>query len=335
MNWPPKVFQIFNNRVLLAGWVTPLLIYLLFSFTSTGVSAQPPAPMIQAEKIEQLADHSWVILDQHIPFTPNIGIIVGSHSTLIIDTGTGAANGKIVHDAAVKIRPENKLYLATTHVHPEHDLGAGGFPDSTTMIRSEAQQAEIIADGLSLSRNLQNMSPILRDLLEGNEFRPADITFTDSYELDLGGVTIVITSVGPAHTLGDTAFYVVEDNVLYAGELMVNSVPNLPSQFSDISSWSLNLSELDALKADIIVPSHGELVGTETILSLQDFFDDLMQRTTALNSSSFDKAVAAETLKQELLVKYAYWATNLDPNYIDRVMQSAVAAAFKALENHN
>jgi glyoxylase-like metal-dependent hydrolase (beta-lactamase superfamily II) len=200
------------------------------------------------------------------------------------------------------------------------------------MIRSESQQREIAADGLTLSHDLQNMSPKIRELLAGTEYRDADITFNNRYELDLGGVTVVMTSVGPAHTLGDTAYHVVEDKVLFAGELMVNSVPNLFSQFSHIENWSASLDKLAELNAEIIVPSHGELVDLDTKTRLQEFLADLLTRTTELNTGTVDRAGAAETLKKELSDKYADWVNNLNPDYFDRIMQAAAGSAFKTLD---
>ena len=301
-----------NTFRALSGRLLGCLLVIISLFLA--VSAQMEDPMVSQKNPKKLAEHSWMIADRNIPLVPNVGIIVGSHSTLVIDTGTGPANGKIVHDAAAKLGPQNKLYLATTHVHPEHDLGASGFPESTTMIRSEAQQREIAADGLTLSHNLQNLSPNIRELLAGSEFRAADITFSNRYELDLGGVTVVMTSVGPARTLGDTAFHVVEDKVLYAGELMVDSIPNLFSQFSHIENWSVSLDKLAELNAEIIVPGHGELVDTDTKTNLQEFLVDLLNRTTELSTGTVDRAASIETLKQELSVRYADWASDLDPD---------------------
>lgn len=314
----------------LKGQLISCLLFVVSVFVP--VSAQMADPMVSQDKPEKLAAHSWMISDKNIPLVPNVGIIVGSHSTLVIDTGTGPANGEIVHDAALALEPKNKLYLATTHIHPEHDLSASGFPDSTTMIRSESQQREIAADGLALSHDLQNMSPILRELLTGSEFRAADVTYSNSYELDLGGVTVIMMSVGPAHTLGDTAFHVVEDNVLFAGELMVNSIPNLFSQFSHIENWSVSLDKLADLNAETIVPSHGDLVDIDTKSKLQEFLGDLLNRVTELNTGAANRAAVAETLKKELSDKYSDWTSNLNTDYYDRVMQSAASSAFKTLD---
>lgn len=42
----------------------------------------------------------------------------------------------------------------------------------------------------------------LGELLAGAKFRPADISFDDTYDLDLGGVSVRILALGPNHTAG-------------------------------------------------------------------------------------------------------------------------------------
>jgi hypothetical protein len=52
---------------------------------------------------------------------PNIGIVVGSQATLVIDTGLGTKNGQIVAEVAQRLSSRGqKLYLTTTHYHAEH-----------------------------------------------------------------------------------------------------------------------------------------------------------------------------------------------------------------------
>ena len=67
---------------------------------------------------------------------PNIGIVVGSRATLVVDTGLGPRNGAIAAREAAKLskNPNQLLYLTTTHYHPEHAAGEMGFPANTILI---------------------------------------------------------------------------------------------------------------------------------------------------------------------------------------------------------
>ena len=53
--------------------------------------------------------------------------------------------------------------------------------------------------------------------------RKADILFDREYTLDLGGVQVRFLVVGPTHTKGDTGLFVEGDNVLFAGDVVMNT----------------------------------------------------------------------------------------------------------------
>lgn len=77
--------------------VTPLALLLASLFMVTALQAQtPPLPVITGGITVKVADHVWVIPDGLVPVVPNVGIIVGSRATLIVDTGLGIRNGEAV-----------------------------------------------------------------------------------------------------------------------------------------------------------------------------------------------------------------------------------------------
>ena len=63
-------------------------------------------------------------------------------------------------EVAKKLAGTKALFLVTTHVHPEHDLGAQAFPDTTTLIRSIDQVNEIAKSGLQLAKVFASRPPI-------------------------------------------------------------------------------------------------------------------------------------------------------------------------------
>ena len=118
--------------------MTTLAVTFTTSLVLLVAAQQPPArpdPLIKEGVTEKISEHVYVIPDGSVPLVPNVGIIVGSRATLVVDTGMGARNGQTVLREVGKVSRNRELYLATTHVHPEHDLGAGAFPPETKMIR--------------------------------------------------------------------------------------------------------------------------------------------------------------------------------------------------------
>ncbi len=97
---------------------------------------------ILGEDTVKVSEHVWAIMG-----FPNIGIVVGTNATLVVDTGLGPRNGATIAKVAGKLAPGHKLYLTTPHFHPEHAAGEPGFPPGTILIRDRVQQEEMEKHG--------------------------------------------------------------------------------------------------------------------------------------------------------------------------------------------
>lgn len=262
-------------------------------------AAQPAStgPIIQPAGLRQISAHVWAIPDNSVGGVSNIGIVVGSKATLVVDTGMGPRNGQIVLDEARKLSATNALYVVTTHIHPEHDLGAQAFPASARMIRSRDQVDEIAEKGLATAKIFAGRSAINAELLEGAEFRPADITYDKAYDLDLDGVAVTITAMGMNHTRGDTAIWVAAEGVLFTGDLAMSAAPAFNDPAARVGHWQATLAALAALKPAVVVPSHGPLGDATYIAGYQRYFSAIQSRTAALKREgrSADEAVASLT----------------------------------------
>ena len=102
----------------------------------------PEQNPLLGENTVKVSDHVWAIMGW-----PNIGIVVGENATLVVDTGLGPRNGATAAKVAKRLAPDNKLYLTTTHFHPEHAGGVSGFPAGTILIRPKVQQDEMDKHG--------------------------------------------------------------------------------------------------------------------------------------------------------------------------------------------
>src|SRR3954469_987604 len=121
-----------------------MILALALVGTASPLLAQtPPAPIVKVEGLRQISARVQIIPDNSVPLVPNVGYVIGDKAILVIDTGLGPRNGAAVYEVAKKLGGDKQLYLVTTHVHPEHDLGAQAFPDSTKLIRSNTQLKDI------------------------------------------------------------------------------------------------------------------------------------------------------------------------------------------------
>src|ERR1700732_729738 len=189
----------------------------LLAVPAAGFAQQPENIVLSDQDIKQLTPHVWAIYGN-----PNIGIVVGSRGTLVVDTGLGKRNGVTVAAAAEKLRKGGKLYLATTHFHPEHVSGQSGFPPETVVIRPNVQQKELEESGAGMIDFFRSRSDVNKELLVDAGIDRSDILFDNELTLDLGDVTARLLWFGPAHTNGDMVILVEPDKVLISGDVAQN-----------------------------------------------------------------------------------------------------------------
>lgn len=282
--------------------VAPVVALLL---TCGVAAAQAPAgPLVRPEGLRQISPHVSIIPDNSVPMVPNVGIVVGSKSVLVIDTGMGPRNGAVVAEAARKLAGDRVLYLVTTHFHPEHDLGAQAFPPGTMMIRSADQQKDIDEFGLQLAQVFASRSAINAELLKGAEFRRANISFGQETLLDLGGVRVRILAMGPNHTRGDTAVWVEGDGVLFSGDIAMRPQPAFASPYSSLSHWMASLDRLGALQPAVVVPSHGPSGGIDLIDGYRAYFTEVRERTAAEKRAGRGGDAAVEAVSAAMAERY-------------------------------
>ena len=131
-------------------------ISTLLVLTAAALPLHAQQNPLLGEDTVKVSDHVWAIMG-----FPNIAIVTGTRATLVVDTGLGPRNGATIARVAAKLSaPNAKLYLTTTHFHPEHAAGEAGFPPSIILIRNDTQQREMDLHGAELlatfsSRNAQ------------------------------------------------------------------------------------------------------------------------------------------------------------------------------------
>ena len=260
-----------------------LKLLILAALGVTGGFGQMSQPMV-GENTTKISDHVWAIMG-----FPNIAIVVGGRATLIVDTGLGPKNGATVARVAAKLAPNNaKLFLTTTHFHPEHAGGEPGFPPGTILIRDAVQQQEMEKHGQEMIEMFSKFSAQNKELLAGVVLRSPDVIFNQETTVDLGGVTARLLWFGGAHTKGDELTF-VEPNIFGGG-----GTP---------ASWLAVLDKVASLNAAHILPDHsapgdGSLVAAERELISEIRTQALTLRAKGLSANDAGKQVSASLKTQ-------------------------------------
>jgi glyoxylase-like metal-dependent hydrolase (beta-lactamase superfamily II) len=270
----------------------------------------------------KVAAHTYVIPDNNVGLVPNVGIITGSRGTLVIDPGLGRRNGETVLKQARKVSRSSVLYIASTHFHPEHTTGYAAFPASAKYVNSTTQETEFEQNGMQMVRTFANRSPVTADLLKDAARRPADITFDREYTLDLGDVHVRFVLVGPTHTRGDTGLFVVEDGVLFAGDVVMNESFLAAGDATSMAAWLKAFDTFDAMHPSTIVPSHGAIGKGDLIAANRTLMQSVRDRAVALKAQGKSIDETATTIQTEMTAAHPAWPR-----------ANGIAAAAKAAYN--
>lgn len=289
---------------LLVGWVACVTASAVIVAQQRGPA---PDPIVKENATVKLAPHTFVIADGNVPLVPNVGIVVGSRRTLVIDPGLGRRNGEAVLREVAKVSKNSEMFIASTHFHAEHTTGYIAFPPSAKYINSKVQEAEFEESGMQMVRMFFGRSPATAEILKDAARRPAAVTFDRDYLLDLGGVTVRFLVVGPTHTKGDTAFFVESDSVLFAGDVVMNNSFLAATPVSSMKAWLTAFDSLEAMKPQTVVPSHGE-VGPGTIIqSNRTVMQGVQSRARALKAEGKSADEVATTVQTEFQAQHPGW----------------------------
>jgi glyoxylase-like metal-dependent hydrolase (beta-lactamase superfamily II) len=287
-----------------------VLLSIACALVLPAVNAQrgpAPDPLVRENATVKLGPHSYAIPDGNVGLVPNVGIVVGSRATLVIDPGLGRRNGETVLREVAKISKNAELYVASTHFHPEHTTGYNAFPPSAKYVNSTVQEAEFEQSGMQMVQTFSGRSAATADLLKDAARRTAAITFDRDYTLDLGGVRVRLRVVGPTHTKGDTTFFVEEDRVLFAGDVVMNNSFLAATAVSSVTAWLKAFDTLEALKPGTVVPAHGE-VGPGTIIATnRGIMQGVQARARALKAEGRTVDDVAKTVQTEFQAQHPDW----------------------------
>lgn len=269
---------------------------------------QPPAdPIVKAGVTARLAPHTSVIPDGNVGLVPNVGVVVGTRAVLVIDPGLGARNGATVLAEVKKLAPAQAIYVTATHFHAEHTTGAAAFPPPAQYIGASVQEREFAESGTQQIATFSQRSPMTAELLRGAGAPRVDVRFERDYLLDLGGVRVRFLVVGPTHTRGDTVMFVEGDNVLFAGDVVMNRSFLAATSASSMNAWLAAFDVLESWNPATIVPSHGGVGGGSLIGANREVMLAIQSRARALKAQGQSVDDAAAAVQREMTASHSDW----------------------------
>jgi glyoxylase-like metal-dependent hydrolase (beta-lactamase superfamily II) len=307
--------------------------------------------------LHEVADGVWAYLQPDGSWGySNAGLVAGDGTSLLVDTLFDLRLTRDMLDAmrsATESRPIG--VVVNTHANGDHTYG-NQLVAGARIIASEAASEEMDDVPPALMHTFKDL-----DIGEdGNRlvasafgpFRFDDIepvppteSFTGSMTVDVGGTTVVLDEVGPAHTAGDVIAWLPDARVVFTGDILFHD--STPIMWSGpIGNWIAACRRIRELDPAVVVPGHGALADTEGVLRSERYFEWIERETVARYGAGMTALDAAWDLE---LGEYADWGdwertivtvdsiyAGLDPDHkrLNAVQAFQEMGRYKASKHH-
>lgn len=189
------------------------------------------------------------------------GVVVTDDGVVLMDPGGSWKGAEAIHARIREITDQPVKFVIDTGGQDHRWLGNGYWKaQGATVIASEAAVEDHKDRG---SLQLAALTQFLGTALEGTEPAYADVTFEDTYTLELGGLTFEIVHPGQAHTPGDSFVWLDEKDTVFTGDIVyVERILGNGGQ-SNAKSWIEAFEKMAALEPAHVVPGHGHATTLE------------------------------------------------------------------------
>ena len=272
-------------------------------------------------QIRKIKDGIYVYVGKN--FNSNAGIVLTQEGVVLIDSGHNPTDSKAIAAAVKKLTPLPVRFLIDTEPHPDHTTGHFVHSPPAVIIAHEGATESMKGrerDTPGRIQKLAGVSPEIGAALQGYRFVPPHIEYQKKMTLNVGERTFELLYLHGVHSEADTAVWLPQERVLFAGSAAIPNSLNNVRAFVTIADLLAAARMLRSLNPEVVVPGHGS-PGTTTIFDESEkYYTLLLERVTAMVKAGKTREQIGMELK---MPEYAGWA------YQDR-MPSNIDAAYRA-----
>ncbi len=261
----------------------------------------------------EVADGVWAYLQPDGSWGySNAGLIAGTGTSLLVDTLFDLRLTRAMLDAMQGITHGSPIEtVVNTHANGDHcygnqlvrdarivasDAAAGEMDDVPPPLLHAFKQLDIGEDGNAFVSDA--FGPFRFDDIES--VPPTD-TFSGSMTVDVGGRSVTLEEVGPAHTQGDVIAWL--DDIVFTGDILFHG--STPIMWAGpIGNWIAACRRIRELEPSVVVPGHGPLADVEGVARFERYLEWIERETIARHDVGMSALDAAWDIE---LGEYADW----------------------------
>lgn len=251
--------------------------------------------------LKKLTDRVYYMPHSEQTDRPVLGLICGDKCSLVVDAGNSENHAEEFLKEVDKLNIAPLKYLVITHWHWDHVFGMSRM--NITSICQQNTKEKLIQmqnmkwDDISLDERVNSGEEIefCRDMIklelpnrENLVIGSSDITFNESLEIDLGGVTCNIENVKGDHSIDSSIVYVQEDKVMFLGDCICEDIYNGNWSYSKKKLFPM-IDKVRNYDVEWYVSSHNV---PETRAQMDNFINHLFEIGNAVGSGvSYEEAL--------------------------------------------
>jgi glyoxylase-like metal-dependent hydrolase (beta-lactamase superfamily II) len=243
-----------------SGWL--LLLVAVLSLPAYAADQPAYAPSGVEMVVQQVGPHSYYVQGEagiatdNEGFISNAGFVVTDDGVLVLDAlGTPSLAWKL-RGLIREITDQPVVRVVMTHYHADHLYGLQVFKDEGAEVWAPAGALEYLESPQAAERLEERQFSLDPWVNEQTRLVPPDHIVAENSEFTLGGLTFRLTLLGKAHSDEDLTLFVVDDQVLYSGDIIFEGrVPYVGD--ANTKQWLAALESMQTGGLRALVPGHG------------------------------------------------------------------------------
>jgi glyoxylase-like metal-dependent hydrolase (beta-lactamase superfamily II) len=286
---------------------------------------------------DQIGPHTYVI--EHGPhdedpevshgFHNNPGFVVTDTGVVVVDTGSSYEIGKMILRKIASVTDKPITHIFTTHYHGDHWLAnqalVEAYPDALTLAHPELIALLKAGDDRFW---VDTFAERLGEQAFAGTRAVIPNTPAQNRNYTIGGITFQVLLFDKAHTATDLIVYVVEDGVLFTGDIVNNQHFSFMGHGNFKGAYEATRKML-SLEPDVVVVGHGRSGKPELIYQ----FGQIYQQLRTLVGKYYEQGLMDYEMKPRVVAEldeYRQWSgfeQRIGP-YISQLVTELEAESF-------
>jgi glyoxylase-like metal-dependent hydrolase (beta-lactamase superfamily II) len=211
----------------------------------------------------QVSAHGWMFQGeagmasaQNKGFMSNAGFVVTDAGVVVFDALGTPVLGEAMVAAIRKVTSQPIRRVVVSHYHADHVYGLQALKKAGAEVWAHAKADDYFTSGLAEQRLEQRRRDLFPWVDENTRVIRPDVRIDGDADFRLGGLSFRILFAEGAHSPEDIMLYVVDERLLFAGDLLfAGRVPFVGN--ADSRGWLRALDKMIEVKPTVVVPGHG------------------------------------------------------------------------------